>query len=74
MIYLLRGCPWEFEVVFLDETERAVLVEDDDGDEFWLPKSQIDCKATDDPAENDMIAVSVPEWLAIESGLMERSN
>jgi hypothetical protein len=44
------------------ETERAVLL-DIDGEEIWFPKSQIDMRDWSNIAE-------IPEWLAIEKGLI----
>lgn len=53
-------------------TNDAVLVVDCDGDEYWIPKSQI-CEESDinniseDGEEGDLV---IPEWLAIEKGLV----
>lgn len=45
------------------ESELAWLVETADGDEAWLPKSE--CQLDED--DN---SVELPEWLAIEKGLV----
>lgn len=45
------------------ETSAAWLVETADGEEVWLPKSQVEL----DDGES---VVRVPEWLAIEEGLV----
>jgi hypothetical protein len=44
------------------ETAAAVLVKNLDGDEVWLPKSQIEIV-------NDHVVI-VPEWLAEQEGLI----
>ena len=49
-------------------TERAVLVKPDDiDDEVWLPLSQIEMTP---PDEDGLCDLSVPEWLALEKGLI----
>ena len=57
----------KFDVTFIRETDMAILVEVE-GDEFWLPKSQIDWLGCAE--EGDEIEVRVPEWLAEEKELM----
>lgn len=55
---------------FVRKTYEAICVEDADGKEHWLPKSQIVWDEADvDPSQGDMIQVSMPEWLATEKGL-----
>lgn len=44
------------------DTERAYAIEDDDGI-VWLPKSQVDLDESDG-------TFTMPEWLAIEKGLV----
>ena len=48
------------------ETDAAILVECD-GNEVWLPKSQIDYD--EDCTEGDEIEIEVPQWLADSKGL-----
>jgi hypothetical protein len=49
----------------MKETDLAVLI--DFGDqELWLPKSQLD----EYPDEDDEGTVILPEWLAINEGLV----
>jgi hypothetical protein len=49
----------------LTETNKAVLVKIDE-DELWLPKSQIEL----DENSNGVSVVQLPEWLAIDKGLV----
>jgi len=57
----------EFEVEFKHETDLAVLVVYQ-GDEIWLPKSQIEGLI---PAEEgDEIKISIPEWIAEEKEML----
>ena len=51
----------EIEGEVVRETERAWLI-DVDGDEIWLPKSIC--------TDNEDGTFTVPEWLAIEKGLV----
>ena len=49
-------------------TERAILVsETGEGPKVWLPLSQIECEPSD---KDNVIAVTMPEWLAIEKRLV----
>jgi hypothetical protein len=63
--------PVELELQLLGETAAAYLVRDgdEDGDpECWLPKSQTE--VLNEPKVGGIIKVEVPEWLAIEKGLV----
>jgi hypothetical protein len=51
------------------ETEKAVLVTDDEIVETWLPKSQIEYDERL-MGRDETLEFSVPEWLAIKSGLL----
>ena len=46
-----------------EETDLAILF-DMEGQEEWIPRSQISCKTTID-GENDL---TIPEWLAEANG------
>lgn len=50
--------------IFLQETEDAILLEVD-GDDIWLPKSQIEY----DGERGDYMEVEVPDWLCEQKGL-----
>ena len=52
---------------FVAETDMAILLDDGDN-EVWLPKSQIDYDA--DANVGATIDVTIPEWLAIQEGLV----
>lgn len=55
------------------ETASAYLVddgEDSDAVEAWLPKSQIEFEDGVFPRVGDVAKALVPEWLAIEKGLI----
>lgn len=49
-------------------TERAILASDDGDKEkaVWLPLSQIEVLTK----ENGIVEVTMPEWLAVEKGLV----
>lgn len=49
------------EVEILHETDKAILVETDFGEEVWLPLSQINLCGDE---------VEIPEWLAEDKGLI----
>jgi hypothetical protein len=56
------------------ETAMAILVSDDGEEDtaIWLPKSQIDYAAryTDTVIEGGVITITLPEWLAMDKGLI----
>jgi len=51
------------------QTERAVLISDDgDSDRaVWVPLSQCEVETTSNPS---IVTVTLPEWLAVEKGLV----
>ena len=56
----------EVSVRRLAETDRAILVTQDDKEKIWLPKSQIEFE----PNNDGTITVTLPEWLAREKELI----
>ena len=55
------------------ETEKAVLVALDDqsrSSAVWLPKSQIEIEERRRPGQRPAFAVTMPERLALEKGLI----
>mgnify|MGYP006935485999 CR=1 FL=1 len=58
----------DITVRLVQQTERAILVTDSDDLEaaVWLPKSQVEL--VEKPG--DIVEVTLPEWLAIERGLV----
>lgn len=56
------------DLTFVRETSAAILVQDPDESEIWLPQSQIDWP--EDADRSDPITVTMPEWLAEEKGLI----
>lgn len=54
----------DISVIIVHLTEKAVLIKDaEDADAVWLPLSQVEV----DEADN---VVTLPEWLALEKGLI----
>ncbi len=49
--------------------EDAVLVSDGDQD-VWIPRSQIKDQEDDDLEEGEDTSIWIPEWLAINKGLV----
>ncbi|PJN96849.1 hypothetical protein CNY89_00120 [Amaricoccus sp. HAR-UPW-R2A-40] len=63
----------EVDVIFQHQTDRAVCVrEDEDGDDIWLPLSQIEIEAKNTPElrRGCVAVVSGPEWLLTDKGLL----
>jgi len=58
----------ELTLTLHHETERAILVSDDDDRDkaVWLARSQIAIE----PKGNGIVEVTCPEWLAKERGLI----
>lgn len=50
------------------ETKKAFLLSDDGENETWVPKSQLTYAA--EPETGDIIVFEMPEWLAVEKGLV----
>jgi hypothetical protein len=50
------------------ETDKAILVSDsgEEKDAVWLPRSQIEIE----PKKPGYIEVTLPEWLAMDKGLI----
>ena len=51
-------------VYFLHQTDRAILVNNDGGDEgVWLPKSQIDWDDNVEPSRGEQITLTAPRMV-----------
>lgn len=59
----------EVNGVFVRGTGLSILFEDADGKEHWLPRSLIHM-SPEDPDSDDPITVSLPEWKAVQEGLI----
>lgn len=56
---------------FLTDTPGAVLIEDADGHEYWLPKSTIRFDGEfDSLRRGQSIQLEVQEWIATKHGLI----
>lgn len=68
----------DIELIYLNKTDQAIKVTEGIKDsltgkqiEYWLPISQIELdKDLDKLARNDLVTVTLPEWLAKEKGLI----
>lgn len=49
--------------------DKAILVEIDKEEKVWLPRSEIEFELVGSQ-NSQMIRVQMPEWLAIEKGLV----
>lgn len=58
----------ELELLWKGETAAAYLVEDEDERDVWLPKSQVELETGSEIAH--VCTFLIPEWLAIEKGLV----
>lgn len=54
-------------LTLIKSTDKAGLYRDEDGDQFWLPWSQIRDGSVD--KDGDSGSVFIPLWLAEEKGL-----
>ncbi len=57
----------ELEGTIKYRTAKAVLIDVGDGEEVWIPESQIVDEYEDDEG---LMVFTIPEWLAIEKGLV----
>ena len=55
----------------IKETEKAILVEDEFGEETWIPKSAIDEVDSEVFEEGDEGELSVKSWYAEKTGWPE---
>ena len=55
------------------ETDKALLVALEDGQEIWMPKSQI-MSGSEVSSEGDSGMMKISEWIAGEKGLMENKD
>lgn len=49
--------------------DKAILVETDKEEKVWLPRSEIEFELVEGQ-NSQMIRVQIPEWLAIDKGLV----
>jgi hypothetical protein len=56
----------EVSVKIYAETEKAILVSDDDKKKIWLPKSQIEIYLE----KGGIATITGPEWLFLDKGLI----
>lgn len=60
----------DLEVVFVHQTEKAVLVKlDEESTEEWIPKRYVEM-SDDDPDRGDVIEITLPTSVAQEKGLI----
>lgn len=60
---------YQFVVEVKAETDRAILINDGGDKDIWLPKSQLK-RFEEDHLKPDMAAICIPEWLAVEKGML----
>lgn len=58
----------------LHHTEKAYLLADEEGEEYWIPKSQVQSieygdKITINERPAQEVEIEIPEWLAEDKGL-----
>lgn len=58
------------DLTFVRSSDAAILVEDPDGDEVWLPKSEIEWPKEAGAERGDSITITMSEWLAEDKGLI----
>ena len=62
-----------FELIYINQTDDAILVYEDDPDKgIWFPKSQIkyDEIEIDCADVGDEVEINIPVWLAEQEGLL----
>lgn len=64
------GTPFTISVTLKRKTDAALLVEDEDGEEVWIPNSQVhdDSEIWDESKIGDEGKLVIPEWLALKKG------
>lgn len=62
---------WVTVVIVDDDDSRlAILVDHGTDDDAWIPRSQIIDQTEDPFQEGDELEIEIPEWLAIEKGMV----
>lgn len=61
--------PVEVNMTYLRPAGGATVLEDADGKEHLLPRSQVELDP-EDPDQYDPVTVTMPEWLAVREGLV----
>jgi hypothetical protein len=62
----------EYTLILFRETDKGILVGQDDSVQVWLPKSQVEIMRLhhDKPGQaHSIIDVLIPDWLAMKKGL-----
>ncbi len=59
----------EVNATFLFRHGQAIRVEDADGKKHWLPAKECTLNPSD-PDRDDSVTISMPEWLAVNEGLV----
>lgn len=59
---------YQFIVEIKQETDMAILVDHDGGEEVWIPKSVITHREED--TVKGLTAITIPEWLATDKGML----
>lgn len=57
-------------LIFIRETDQAVLFRDENDRELWLPRSTFHGIEYLEPDEGDVVTVDVAEWKATQEGLI----
>ncbi len=57
-------------LIFIRETDQAVLFRDENDRELWLPRSTFTGIEYLEPDEGDVVTVDVAEWKATQEGLI----
>ena len=57
------------EVIFLNQSDLAILVETCSLDEIWLPKSELEDDDWDMYSYGEEITIELPEWLRDENDM-----
>ncbi len=60
----------EIEVEVLRETDKALLVRTAEGDEVWIPQSQIDDDSEVYSVKSSPGTMTVTLWIATQKGLV----
>ena len=69
----MRSDVIDVEVIYQTETDRAVCVREDDGDDdIWLPLSQVEIERKDggELRRGCVAVLTGPEWLLTDKGLL----
>ena len=66
-----------YDLILVHSTSKAYLIRNEDGEECWIPKSQVqdirfgkDITDDDGKPVKEIASITIPEWIAEQKGFV----